>query len=174
MTSYVALVRAVNVGGTGKLPMAELVAMCEAAGFAHARTYIASGNVVFRTDQSETEVKRALEQALADYAGKPVGVCVRTRAEMQQILESNPFPDGAGNRVLAIFLDDAPAQDDINTVRHLKDERLAFGKREIYVHYGEGMGQSKLVIPVAAKGTGRNMNTVAKLVDMATALETSP
>ena len=72
MPVYVALLRAVNVGGTGKLPMSELRAMCEKAGFANARTYIASGNVVFAASESEAAVKRVLERALETYAGKSV------------------------------------------------------------------------------------------------------
>ena len=60
MVSFVALLRAVNVGGTGKLPMSNLKAMCEAIGFQTVRTYIASGNVVFRSAWSELEVKTAL------------------------------------------------------------------------------------------------------------------
>ena len=76
MTGYVALLRAVNVGGTGKLPMADLREMCVALGFDGVRTYIASGNVVFSTGLSEAEVKKALEERLRAYAGKPVGVMV--------------------------------------------------------------------------------------------------
>src|SRR5262245_38232826 len=79
---YVALLRAINVGGTGKLPMADLKAMCEEAGFAHVATYIASGNVVFESSAPEAKVKAALEKRLQGYAGKPVGVVVRTAAEM--------------------------------------------------------------------------------------------
>ncbi len=103
MTRYVALLRAVNVGGTGKLPMPELRAMCEAAGFTEVRTYIASGNVVFEADKNERAVKAVLEGALEAYAGKPVGVMVRTGAEMQAILTANPFSAAAPNRTVAIF-----------------------------------------------------------------------
>ena len=78
MNAYVALLRAVNVGGTGKLPMSDLKALCERAGFLGVRTYIASGNVVFESRMSEAQVKAALESALEEYAGKPVGVLVRT------------------------------------------------------------------------------------------------
>ena len=66
MTAFVALLRAVNVGGTGKLPMSELKEMCEALGFAGVRTYIASGNVVFESRKSEAAVKKALEASLED------------------------------------------------------------------------------------------------------------
>ncbi|WP_454828472.1 DUF1697 domain-containing protein [Pseudoxanthomonas wuyuanensis] len=167
MTAYVVLLRAVNVGGTGKLPMAQLRAMCEDAGLQQVRTYIASGNVVMRSAASERQVKAALESRLADYAGKPVGVIVRTAAEMAQVLAANPFPDAAPNRVVAIFLDRAPPADTLSMVRHRKDEEIVLGAREIYVHYGDGMADSKLVIAAAKAGTARNMNTVAKLVEMA-------
>src|SRR5207245_463258 len=81
MAVFVALLRAVNVGGTGKLPMSDLKQMCEAAGFRKVRTYIASGNVLFESGNTAAEVKAALETALQTYAGKPVGVLVRTAAE---------------------------------------------------------------------------------------------
>lgn len=74
MPNYVALLRAVSVGGTGKLPMAELKAMCIAEGFEAVQTYIASGNVVFSTELSEVQVKAALEKRLQTYADKPVAV----------------------------------------------------------------------------------------------------
>src|SRR5882757_4672655 len=78
MPSYIALLRAVNVGGTGKLPMSELKAMCVAEGFAKVQTYIASGNVVLESRLSAARVKAVLEQRLHAYAGKPVGVIIRT------------------------------------------------------------------------------------------------
>jgi uncharacterized protein (DUF1697 family) len=86
VAAFIALLRAVNVGGTGKLPMSDLKEMCEALGFAGVRTYIASGNVVFSSRKSESAVKKALEARLEAYAGKPVGVLVRTAAEMQAVL----------------------------------------------------------------------------------------
>jgi uncharacterized protein (DUF1697 family) len=167
MASLIALLRAVNVGGTGKLPMSELKAMCEELGFSDVRTYIASGNVVFTSRKSEAAVKAALEKRLETYAGKPVGVLVRTADEMAKVLADNPFPKLAPNRTMALFLDRAPPADSLASVRGQKDEKIKLGRREIYVHYGEGMGQSKLVIPAAKLGTARNMNTVAVLAKMA-------
>lgn len=169
MTTHVALLRAVNVGGTGKLPMAELRALCEAAGFDNVRTYIASGNVVLDSAMAAAEVKRTLEAALMQHTGKPVGVVVRDHAEMSALLAANPFADTAPNRVIVVFLDDAPPADALHTLRHQRGEELAVGAREIYVHYGEGMADSKLVIPAAKAGTGRNLNTVAKLAAMSAA-----
>lgn len=171
MTAYIALLRAVNVGGTGKLPMTELAAMCEGAGFAKVKTYIASGNVVFSSTKSEAAVKATLEQAMEKYAGKPVGVMVRTAAEMAAVRDANPFADAPGNRVIAAFLDAAPPKDTIDQAAHIDGEEIALGKREIYIRYTDhGMGESKLKIPAAKTGTGRNMNTVAKLAEMAAKL----
>ena len=167
MNIYIALLRAVNVGGTGKLPMAELRAMCAAIGFEDVRTYIASGNVVLRSAHDGKQVKALLEKELVRHAGKPVGVMVRTAAEMSAVLAANPFPEAAPNRNVVVFLDSAPALDTLATVSHRNGEEIALGMREIHVHYGDGMADSKLRIPAAKHGTARNMNTVAKLVAMA-------
>ena len=165
MTRYTCLLRAVNVGGTGKLPMAELRAMCEAAGFTDVRTYIASGNVVLRSASTARQVQATLEAALAQYTGKAVAVLVRTAAEMSAVLDANPFPDAAANRVVVVFLDQPPPPDALDTTGQA-GEQLALGRREIYVHYPDGIGDSKLKIPGAKAGTARNLNTVAKLVGM--------
>ena len=170
VTAYVALLRAVNVGGTGKLPMSDLKAMCEAVGFAKVKTYIASGNVVFESTMKEATVIAALDKTLAAYAGKPVGVLVRTAAEMKAVLEANPFPDAAPNFTVAIFLDTAPAKDALDGMVAPDGEEARLGKREIYVHYPHGQGRSKLKLRAAKAGTARNINTVAKLADMAGAL----
>jgi len=146
--------------------MSELKSMCESIGFRRVRTYIASGNVVFDSPKSKKQVKQALEAVLEQYAGKPVGVHVRTPAEMNAIHEANPFPDKAPNRTVVIFLDTQPPDDALNHAKGVKDEEMSLGACEIYVHYGEGMGQSKLRIPAANDGTARNINTVAKLIEM--------
>lgn len=164
MNTYVALLRAVNVGGTGTLPMAELRQMCESTGFINVRTYIASGNVVFSSASSAAEVQASLENLLAMYVGKAVGVVVLTRNEIANVMAENPFADHAPNHTMAIFFDGPPPPSALDRVTGRQNENLALGERVIYVHYGDGMGQSKLKIPAAAKGTARNMNTVAALV----------
>jgi len=170
MKAFIALLRAVNVGGTGKLPMTELKVMCEAAGFNSVRTYIASGNVVFQSAKSESQVKAVLDVGLAAYFGKPVGVLVRTAAEMAAVLAKNPFPAMPANLTHAFFLDKPPAADALDAVSGKVNEQLRLGLREVYVYYPDGAGQSKLKIPAAKTGTARNMNTVAKLAEMAAAL----
>ena len=167
MTTYVALLRAVNVGGTGKLPMATLVKMCEACGFEAVHTYIASGNVVLTSGLKERKVKALLEERLAAHAGKPVGVLVRTAEEMAAVVAANPFRTAPLNRTVAIFLDEAPPPNALAEVSGRQSERLALGMREIYVAYGERMADSKLVVPAAKAGTARNINTITKLAAMA-------
>lgn len=170
MPAYIALLRAVNLGGSSTLPMRDLVAMCERAGFTSVRTYIASGNAIFSSAKGPGSVQRALEQALLDYAGKPVGVHIRTAGEMAQVLARNPFPHAPGNRTVALFLAGAPPADALDEVRGAVNEECALGEREIYVHYVDGIGRSKLRIPAAKDCTARNMNTVAKLAELGAAL----
>ncbi len=167
MSVYIALLRAVNVVGANKLPMAELKAMCEAAGFHSVRTYIASGNVVFQSTKSEARVKAALEAALTSYTGKPIGILVRTAAEMAGVLADNPFKQTPPSRTVAIFLDAPPPASALEAVSHCTNEEIRIGRREFYVYYPDGIGESRLKIPAAKDGTARNMNTIAKLTAMA-------
>jgi len=166
MTTYIALLRAVNVGGTGKLPMAKLKALCAELGFTQIATYIASGNVVFDCDMASAKVQAQLEKRLLGYAGKAVRVFVRTAAEMRTILNRNPFSDKERKYTHAVFLHEKPSTDALDDVRGRAGEEMRLGHREIYVYYPSGMGQSKLQISAARLGTSRNLNTVAKLVEM--------
>jgi uncharacterized protein (DUF1697 family) len=166
MTQYVALLRAVNVAGR-KLAMADLKRIAGELGLGRPRNFIASGNLLFDSDEAEARLKSMLEAALEQHMGKPVGVMIRTAEEMAQAVDGNPFGDAPGNRVAAIFLDSAPPANAIEAAKGIADERLALGTREIYVHYPSGMGRSKLRVPASASGTARNMNTVAKLAGLA-------
>src|SRR5262245_34486858 len=174
MPVYIALLRAVNVGGTGKLPMSELTAICRAAGFSHVQTYIASGNVVFRARASATKVKSALEQRLQRLAGKPIGVVVRSAEQLAAVLEANPFKAGSNSKTVAIFLAARPPADALSHITGRAREDVQLGEREIFVHYVDGIGRSKLRIPAAGSGTARNMNTVAKLVSIAAQIAATP
>lgn len=167
MTAFVALLRAVNVGGTGTLKMSDLKRLCEDVGLRAVRTYIASGNVVFDSSLDEAEVQRGLEETLQRFAGKPLGVLVRTAAQIADVLAHNPFPEAAPNRTVAVFLNHPPTPDTLAAISGQQGEELRLGAREIYIHYGDGMARSKLRLPAADQGTARNMNTIAKLAAMA-------
>ena len=167
MPRYVALLRAVNVGGTGKLPMADLKALCIDTGFTDVETYIASGNVVFTSAAKADVAKAKLEKALHIYAKKPVGVVIRTATELVAILKQNPFGKDKPNYTYVIFLDAKPPRDALDKATGRTNEKMQLGKQEIYVFYPDGMGRSKLKIPAAKTGTARNLNTVAALGAMA-------
>jgi uncharacterized protein (DUF1697 family) len=166
MNRYAVFLRAVNVGGTGRLPMAELRRMCDEIGFTEVRTYIASGNVVLTSDESKRSVKIALENKLQAFANKPIGVVVRNASELRAVLDNNPFPGRDPKHTLAILLDRKPPKDALVEAVGQSDEEMRIGSREIYVHYKSGIGQSKLRIPAAKEGTARNMNTIAKMVEL--------
>ena len=170
MTAYVALLRAINVGGTGKLPMRDLSLLCEGAGFACVKTYIQSGNVVFTSRLAEGKVKAKLEPLLAKQVGKPVGVMIRSAAELASVVKRNPFPRAEPNRLVVMFLDAAPERNALAGLVIPGREQVKLDGREIFVWYPDGQGTSKLKLPLAQIGTGRNLNTVTKLVAMAQAL----
>jgi uncharacterized protein (DUF1697 family) len=170
MTAYVALLRAVNVGGR-KLIMSDLKAIADEAGLENAKTFIASGNLVFASSASEPAVARLLEEKLKAHMRAEVPMLIRTGAEMAAVGQANPFANASGSKVAAIFLEKTPPKDALEKATGIVDEELALGTREIYVHYPSGMGRSKLRLPAAAGGTARNMNTVAKLAAMAKEVE---
>jgi uncharacterized protein (DUF1697 family) len=146
--------------------MADLREICRQAGFERIETYVASGNVVFDSGSASGAVQAELAARLQSYAGKEVGVVIRTAAEMTAVLAFNPFAGRDPQRTYAIFLDEPPPVAALVQVSGRRDEEVRLGGREIYVHYPSGMGGSKLRIPAAKTGTARNMNTVAKLVEM--------
>lgn len=167
MGLFIALLRGVNVGGTGILPMKELVGLCARLGFESILTHIQSGNVVFESSLRENAIRPAMEKALAARMGKTIDVMVRTPDEMRAVLSGNPFPDHEPAKVAVAFLHEPPAHDLIRNVIAPGGEQMHPGPREIYIYYPNGMSRSKLKLPLnGAKATVRNMNTVAKLVAM--------
>ena len=170
MTAYVALLRAVNLFGRPLL-MTDLKRIAAELGLGSPRTFIASGNLLFTCDKSEQALKAELEAAIAEHMRKPIGVMIRSASEMAAVAAVNPFADEPGNRVVAIFLDQPPPKDAAEQAKNIADERLALGRREIYVHYPNGQDRSKLRIPAAAAGTARNMNSVVRLAELAKEME---
>jgi uncharacterized protein (DUF1697 family) len=167
----VALVRAVNVGGTGRLPMTELAAACREIGWTEVKTYLASGNVVFRGTGTEKEMVARLEAKLGCAMGKPVTVLLRTARELEDALRRNPFGESESARTLIFFLPLAAPPDAARTATGRKREEIASSGREVFVHYPDGIADSRLKIPAVRAGTARNLNTVRKLEEMARTLD---
>ena len=171
MTAYVALIRAVNVSGTGKLPKEDLKAIGEACGLNACRTFINSGNLLFTSDLDEAEVKARMEQRVSEYLGKPARVYVRSTTEMAEAVAQDPFTDDKPSRRFAHFIDEEPVQGMLDEARDVAGERIALGPRLIYVSYGEGIGKTRLKLPAVKKGTARNMNSVAKIAELLAGME---
>ncbi len=167
MTTYIALLRAVNVGGTGKLPMADLRALCEKAGFTDVRTYIASGNVVFTSKLTATKALVTLEAALSKRLDRAAQVLIRTADELEAVIAANPFPDAEPNQLIVVFLSREEPVSALEGWKIPGRERLKLVGRELFIHYPDGIGESKLKAPFADQGTGRNLNTVRALLAMA-------
>jgi uncharacterized protein (DUF1697 family) len=165
------MLRAINVGGR-KLLMSDLTAVGEKLGLGSPRTFIASGNLLFTSSDTEAALRDRLEARLSEHMGAEVPVLLRTAAEMEAVAEANPFAaDFAGNRVVAIFLNDPPRPDSLAQMKGAADEKVALGTREFYVAYPSGIADSKLKIPGATKGTARNMNSVSKMAAIAKEME---
>jgi uncharacterized protein (DUF1697 family) len=141
--------------------------MCHDAGFTNVQTYIASGNVVFDSKAAAARVRAELESRLLAHAKKPVDVMVRTAAEMMDVLEAHPFTRTEPRHTYVVFLDARPPRDALDHAVGANGEEMALGEREIFIHYPNGMGRSRLRIPAAKNGTARNLNTVAKLAELA-------
>jgi uncharacterized protein (DUF1697 family) len=164
---FIALLRGINVGGTGILQMKELAALCERLDFKDVRTYIQSGNVTFTSSLSEDAARSRLEKSLVVKMGKKIDVMVRTPAELRFVLSHNPFPNKEPAKVAVAFLCEPPPKDLLKNVVAPGGEQVQLGKREIYIYYPDGMGRSKLKLPlIGIASTIRNINTITKLVDL--------
>jgi uncharacterized protein (DUF1697 family) len=168
----VALLRAVNVGGAGKLAMGDLRACCEGLGFADVRTLLQSGNVVFKAGAlNGAALEQTLEAALEAILGLKTEVFVRDGAELGDIVAANPFPAFAKkdpSHLVVVFMKKATGAADRQAIaaatKRGPEEAKAHG-RQVYITYSAGIGRSTLKLPV--EGTARNWNTVTKLAAMA-------
>lgn len=147
--------------------MKDLAGLCSELGLQSIRTYIQSGNVIFESGLSKDAIRSCLEEALAARMGKKIDVMVRTPEEMRLVFSRNPFSDREPSQVAVVFLSQPPPKDLMKTVVAPGGEQVQPGRREIYVYYPNGMGRSKLKLPLnGGMATFRNINTVAKLVAM--------
>lgn len=181
MPTFVILLRAVNVGGTGKLPMASFRKLLEDLGYTNIETYIQSGNAVVDARGSAAGVGKAVAAALQKLMGAPVGVVIRTREELGRIISANPFAAEAaadGARVHVSFLAGPAgkgakaALEEVVVKYPTRRDRYHLAGDHLYFHFPEGAGETKftgktLDRAIGVIGTGRNWNTVLKLHQMA-------
>ena len=170
----VVLIRGINVGGRGRLPMADLRALATDLGYGDVATYVQSGNLVCTTDRSADDVADAVRAALDAAMDVSPDVMVRTGAELRGIVERNPYAEHTDDptRVHVAFMPGRVSAQvpDVDLVALAPDECVAIG-RELYLHLPNGLGRSKLAEVVAGpKGprpTVRNWRTVTALVALA-------
>ena len=179
MTTHVALLRAVNVGGRS-LPMASLRAIAEGAGYTEVRTYLQSGNLLVRAAgrAGDAAVAAALEKAIRSETGLDVPVIVRRPAELRDVLGRHPFAAEAAkpSDLHVAFLAAKPARAAAARLdpERSPGDRFAVDGREVFIHYAHGAGHSKLTLDWLERGLGvrataRNWNTVGALADLAEA-----
>lgn len=167
---HLAFLRAVNVGGTGKLSMNNLINVCTEAGARNVKTYIASGNAYFLSQHTTAIDRKLIETGLSSLMGKDVECLVFDLQELSEIIDQCPFQEYPGNQHVAILLDRPSTEGDALHIKGRKNELIALGPRCIYAFYPDGIGKSKLVIPAAQKGTARNFNTLRKMHALASSL----
>lgn len=172
MHKFVALLRAVNVGGTSKAPSAALKAAAEGIGLQAVQTVLQTGNLVFEADAAPETLEKTLEQAFLDALGLKTEVMVRSAAEWAAVVAANPFPDEAKSdpsHFLVMVMKREPLAEGVKALQaHPGPERIEARGRQLYIVYPEGIGRSKLNAAsgwrkLGCQGTGRNWNTVQKL-----------
>ena len=184
MSVIISMLRGVNVGGHNKIKMDQLRAVYESLGFRDAQTYIQSGNVVCRADKRDlatagTRIEKGIER---NFGFRP-SVIVRSAAELREVIVRSPFAKRSGidaSRLLVAFLASSPAADALDKVLKIKcePEELRVSGRELFIYFPNGMARPKLSLATVERTlkisyTGRNWNTVRKLLEMAEALEQS-
>lgn len=171
----IALLRAVNVGGNSKLPMADLRTMAEGIGLKNPRTLLASGNLVFDAgSRAPAASEKLLETACAKTFGLKTDIYVRSHADLQKVIDRNPFVKEAKtdpSHLLVLFMRDKPETKAFKALQGwIKGREQVHGDgTHAYIGYPDGIGESKLTPAVIERhlgraGTARNWNTVGKLL----------
>jgi len=182
MPVVISMLRGVNVGGHGKIKMDVLRELCASLKLRNAQTYVQSGNVVFETaDRDLAPLAGRIEQAIERKFGFRPDVILRTASELRDVIARNPFASRSGiepSKLLVTFLARQPSAEVRTKLLAIKTdpEELYLDGRELYAYFPNGMGRSKLSWPLvertlAIPGTGRNWNTVTKLLEVAESLE---
>lgn len=171
---YIILLRAVNVSGKNILKMAELKTVLSKAGFENCQTYIQSGNILLESALSKNEIKVKIEHLILEHFNLSIESFVLTAKELTEAIKNNPFDKTTpGNKLFITFLSQIPLTENINLLR-----TIDLGKEEYHIHgdilyfyVPDGMSNSKLSNSfienkLKLKSTGRNLNTIQKLIQL--------
>ena len=170
MPRYVAFLRGINLGPTNKISMPELRALTEGLGYTDVATYLNSGNVILTATDAASTIEQRLSGAIRSEFGLRVDVTVRTPARLATIVAEDPYPEGSPSQVTVAFLTKAaPAEAKAKVAATATEsEPFTFSGQEVYVHYRDGLGRSKLAREFSAiigvSATVRNLNTLDKIL----------
>ena len=178
------MLRGINVGGHHKIRMEALRTLYESLGLLGAETYLQSGNVIFRTERRDLGLlAKRIENGIERSFGFRVDVIVRTSSDLREVIARNPFATRSGidpSRLLVTFLASKPTAEARDKVLRIKvdPEELRIDECELYTYFPNGMARPKLSWAAIERtlktsGTGRNWNTVTKLLEIAQRMETS-
>ncbi len=181
MPVYISLLRGINVGGNKKIKMADLRALYESLGFTDVSTLLQSGNAVFKSDPADTtDLARQIEDAIEDKFGFHCDLFVLTVDQFRAAFEKNPFTDDdhEGSKLLVTFYQETPTDAMMQKLHDTHDgsETIHLVDDVLYIYFPDGMGRSKLANKtlgqaIKISGTGRNWNTMVKLLALADGLE---
>lgn len=170
MPTYIALFRGINIGGNNPLPMRDLVGILERMGCKDVKTYIQSGNAVFRTGKSQTKkIAEEISARIFEGHGFSPKVLLLSASELEAAIHNNPFGTKDGKALHFLFLESRPKKPDLAGLMAVKSksEEFRLDKRVFYLYAPEGVGRSRLVAKIepglGVPVTGRNWNTVNKL-----------
>jgi len=182
MPVLISMLRAVNVGGRSQIKMEALRALYSSLKFENPQTYVQSGNVIFKTNERDLALiaKRIQQSIEKKFTCRPE-VILRTAAELRSVIAKNPFAKRANiepNKLLVTFLASDPGNEARENLRKQKfaPEELHVADRELYIYFPNGIGKSRLPWPrldkiLQTSGTGRNWNSVTKMLEIAEKLE---
>jgi len=174
---YVAFLRGINVGGHKKIKMADLRLIFERLGYNDVKTYIQSGNVVFKTDvDDQRKLEKQISEAIGIDFGFKVPVLVKTRTELYNIMKNNPFDDPedlATNKIYFVLMKGIPAKEDIKTTSAIifNNEKFKITAACVYLRYALGAGKAKcnsnfFESKLNVISTSRNYRTMTKLIEL--------
>ncbi len=184
MGVIISMLRGVNVGGHNKIKMDALQALYESLKLRDAQTYVQSGNVIFRTEEPDlTSLGKRIQNGIERKFGFRPDVILRTASELRDVIARNPFAKRRGiepSKLLVTFLAEDPGAEARDKVRSIKadPEELRIEDRELYIYFHNGIGRAKLSLAAIERalktpGTGRNWNSVTKMLEIAEKLEAS-
>jgi uncharacterized protein (DUF1697 family) len=175
VATYVALLRGINLGARNRVAMADLRELVEALGGGDVRTYVQSGNVVFRSRSSVVRLTDSLEAGIRRALGLDITVLVRTEPQLAKLVEANPFVASADPSKLHVtFLAKPPARERVRKLHEqsFDPDQLHVAGSDVYLHCANGYGRTKLSNAfieqqLAVAATTRNWRTVTTLAELA-------